>query len=65
VERSQIYTVPVSGGKAQQITHEDTGAFSPMWSSDGQHIIFYSDGRLSRIPAAGGAIEPEKVILVA
>jgi Tol biopolymer transport system component len=36
-----------------------------MWSSDGQHIIFNSDriglSRVWRIPAAGGAIEPETV----
>jgi Tol biopolymer transport system component len=36
-----------------------------MWSSDGQHIIFNSArsglNRVWRIPAAGGAIEPEMV----
>ncbi len=61
----EIYTVALSGGNPQQMTHEGTGVGSLMWSSDGRYIIFYpirsSLGRLWRIAAAGGAIEPETV----
>jgi Tol biopolymer transport system component/DNA-binding winged helix-turn-helix (wHTH) protein len=64
-EVPEIYTVALSGGNPRRITHEGTGASGPMWSSDGQHIIFNSGRsgltRVWRVSAAGGAIEPETV----
>jgi Tol biopolymer transport system component len=61
----EIYTVALSGGNLRQLTPEGTSPWDPMWSSDGQHIIFNSArsglSRVWRIPAAGGAIEPETV----
>jgi Tol biopolymer transport system component/serine/threonine protein kinase len=61
----EIYTIALSGGKLRQLTAEGTTIWDPMWSSDGQHIIFNSArsglSRVWRIPAAGGAIEPETV----
>jgi len=61
----EIYTVALSGGNLRQITPDGTSPWDPMWSSDGQHIIFNSArsglSRVWRIPAAGGAIEPETV----
>jgi Tol biopolymer transport system component len=65
VDVPEIYTVALSGGNAQQVTHEGTGAGAPMWSSDGRYIIFYSFrnglSRMWRTTAASGAIEPETV----
>jgi len=65
VDLAQIYILALSGGSPRQITHEAQGAWGPMWSSDGQHLIFYSGrsglSRLFHVPAAGGAIEPETV----
>jgi Tol biopolymer transport system component len=61
----EIYTVALSGGNPQQLTHDGRGGCPLMWSSDGQHIIFKSLqselSRVWRVPAAGGAIEPETV----
>ncbi len=67
VNRSEIYTVALSGGNLRQLTHEGSGVWNLMWSSDGQHIIFLFNsgraglGRVWRVPAAGGAIEPETI----
>lgn len=40
--RTQIYTMPASGGEAVQMTHLDAGARSPAWSPDGTHLAFIS-----------------------
>jgi Tol biopolymer transport system component len=40
---SQIWTVPVAGGSATQVTHEANGAFLASWGADG-NSIFYADG---------------------
>jgi Tol biopolymer transport system component/DNA-binding winged helix-turn-helix (wHTH) protein len=61
----ELYTVALSGGNPQQLTHDGPCIPPLMWSSDGQHIIFNSFrsglGRVWRVPAAGGAIELETV----
>jgi Tol biopolymer transport system component/DNA-binding winged helix-turn-helix (wHTH) protein len=66
VDVPEIYTVAISGGNVQQITHEGTGAVSPMWSSDGQYIVFSSvrsglRGIWRTAAAGGGVIERETV----
>ena len=38
-----LYTVPVSGGDAKQITFHKAHDFMPVWSSDSKHIAFASD----------------------
>ena len=62
---AKIYTVAISGGNPRQVTPEGWASWNPMWSSDGQHIIFDSPRagltRVWRVPAAGGATEPETV----
>lgn len=64
---SELYTVELSGGNLRQLTHEGSGVWNLMWSSDGQHIIFIFNsgraglGRVWRVPAAGGSIEPETI----
>lgn len=39
---SQVFVVPAAGGTAQQVTHEAGGAFTPVWSADGQSVIYES-----------------------
>jgi len=58
-----IYTVPLGGGEARRLTHENRNPWQLMWSADGRSIIFLSnqngiDG-LRRIPAQGGPIQLE------
>jgi hypothetical protein len=40
--RSEIFTVPATGGGAVQITSEVGGAFNPAWSADGSTIYYTS-----------------------
>ncbi|MGD2120430.1 MAG: tetratricopeptide repeat protein [Gemmatimonadota bacterium] len=57
-EKSAIYTVPASGGKAVQITRE--GGYYPRWSPDGARIYFREwNGETEKVttayvPATGG-----------
>jgi Tol biopolymer transport system component len=58
-----IYTVPLAGGEARRLTHENRNPWQLMWSADGRSIIFLSnqsgiDG-LRRIPAQGGPVQLE------
>jgi Tol biopolymer transport system component len=54
--RNAIYTVPLSGGKATQVTpNGDT--FQPQWSPDGKSIYFrFGQNDIAFVPAAGGPI---------
>ena len=56
--KGDIYTVPVSGGTARQLTTDPAYDTSPMWSPDGSTIAFESDRLGSTdlfvIPATGG-----------
>ncbi|MEA2538787.1 MAG: hypothetical protein QOH35_153 [Acidobacteriaceae bacterium] len=60
-----LLTLALSGGDPRQLTHEGTARWDPMWSSDGQRIIFDSTRsglfRVWQVPAAGGAVKPEIV----
>ena len=66
--RNAIYTVPLSGGKATQVTPDTWAAFLPQWSPDGERIYFrMGRGDIAFVPAGGGAInvisqEGDKVI---
>ncbi len=61
----ELYTVPIGGGEARQITQEGTAGFDLMWSSDGHRIVFHSSRsgllRVWQVDAAGGAVRPETV----
>ena len=54
--RNAIYAVPLSGGKATQVTpNGDT--FLPQWSPDGGRIYFrWGAGDIAFVPAAGGQV---------
>jgi Tol biopolymer transport system component len=41
--KGDIYTVPVNGGKAKQITMHVAHDYMPVWSPDGQNIAFAGD----------------------
>ena len=60
-----IYTVPLAGGELRRLTDEGKLVQGIMWTPDGQSIAFRSTrgGLLRgwRVPATGGAIEPETV----
>jgi Tol biopolymer transport system component/DNA-binding winged helix-turn-helix (wHTH) protein len=61
----ELFTLALSGGDPRQLTHQGTAGFNPMWSSDGQRILFDSTRsgllRVWQVPAAGGAVKPEMV----
>jgi Tol biopolymer transport system component len=55
---SQIYTMPVAGGDALELTTDAGGAFSPAWSADGSTIYYLSATglvHLRRVKSSGGS----------
>jgi Tol biopolymer transport system component len=60
-EASNIFTVPIDGGTATQITFMNSECYNPVWSPDGQRIAFvsYEGGRyqLWKVSRSGGAAE--------
>jgi Tol biopolymer transport system component/DNA-binding winged helix-turn-helix (wHTH) protein len=62
-DMSELYTVPLSGGPARQMTSDGNGIGWLMWSADGRRIIFNSNrngsSRVWQVPAGGGSIQPE------
>jgi Tol biopolymer transport system component/imidazolonepropionase-like amidohydrolase len=52
----RVWVRGVDGGEPVRLTdHGRTGATSPRWSPDGRAVLFAADGRLWRVPVAGGA----------
>lgn len=52
-----VYTVPVSGGKATQVSPLDGLASHPRWSPDGKRIFLrWNQGGLGSIPMDGGEV---------
>ncbi|NND72849.1 MAG: peptidase S9 [Rhodothermales bacterium] len=41
--RTNIFTVTVDGETVERVTDDALGAHSPIWSSDGSHIVFHSN----------------------
>jgi len=50
----ELFIRPLSGETATPIAGTD-GAESPFFSPDGQHLGFWSGGRLKRVPVSGGS----------
>lgn len=65
ISTAKIYTIALLGGNPRLVSPDGWAVLNPMWSSDGQHIIFNSErtgpNRVWRVPAIGGAGEPETV----
>jgi len=54
---STLETVPVSGDR--RALYATPGRITaPSWTSDGTAVLFHRDGRLERVPVAGGQPEP-------
>jgi Tol biopolymer transport system component len=60
-EVSNVFTVPIDGGAARQVTFMDSPCQSPVWSPDGLEIAFcsYEEGtyKLWKVSAVGGAAD--------
>jgi WD40 repeat protein len=54
VLESTLESVPVASGDRQVVYHTRGRIEAPNWSRDGNTLIFNRDGRLYRLPAAGG-----------
>ena len=59
--KGDIYTVPVAGGEARQLTVHEGHDYMPVWSPDGKTIAFagnrYGNFDVFIIPSAGGTAE--------
>ena len=64
-EVMDLYTVPLVGGTPSRLTYDNTGLYADMWTPDSRAIVFSStrNGMQAnwRIPAEGGAPQPETV----
>ncbi len=52
----RLYLRPLDSEKAAELENT-TGAEAPFWSPDGRFIAFFADGKLKKIPVAGGPPE--------
>jgi len=50
---SSIFLLQLSTGEAAELAGTQGGTF-PFWSPDGKYLGFFADGKLKKIPAAGG-----------
>jgi len=50
-DKGQVYRIALAGGEAQRLTDLPDGAFGPVWSHDGAHILF-SSLTVDKLPAA-------------
>jgi Tol biopolymer transport system component len=53
--RRRLWLRPLSANRADAIADTDN-ASDPFWSPDGDQIAFFADGKLKRVPAAGGSV---------
>lgn len=51
--QSSIFVLHLSSGEATQISGAQGGNF-PFWSPDSKYLGFFADGKLKKIPVAGG-----------
>jgi Tol biopolymer transport system component len=53
----RLWVRPLDSASARELSGTDGGTY-PFWSPDSQHIGFFADRKLKRIPAAGGISTP-------
>ena len=62
---TELDAVPLTGGPSRRLVSAGTYFWNPMWTPDGQYIVFYSNRgnivRAWRVSVAGGPVEPEMV----
>ncbi|MBL8227630.1 MAG: PD40 domain-containing protein [Bryobacterales bacterium] len=55
---NKVYVMDAAGGAPRRLTNGTTGEFQPVWSPDGQQIVYATwtnqGGHLYAVPAAGG-----------
>ncbi len=51
-----LFVRTLSSGIAQPLQGSE-GAAYPFWSADSRNIAFFADGKLKRVPAAGGVVQ--------
>ena len=56
-EHNALYSVPVTGGKAVQVTPDGMAMF-PRWTPDGGTVVFRGSAGLAAVPAGGGEVTP-------
>ncbi len=54
-EDKSLWVRPLSSEKAQKLDGTQ-GAMHPFWSPDGKNLGFFANGKLNKVPAAGGPI---------
>jgi Tol biopolymer transport system component len=54
--QSRLWIREFASGRATALAGTD-GAIFPFWSPDGSYIGFFADGKLKKIPAAGGPVQ--------
>ncbi len=54
---ANIYVMPREGGDARQVTNRPEPDRSPVWSPDGEWLVFDSNRFLWKVPSAGGEVE--------
>ena len=54
---STIYLLRLATGESTPLAGTQGAAF-PFWSPDGKYLGFFADGKLKKIPAAGGPAQP-------
>jgi Tol biopolymer transport system component len=52
-ERDTIWVRDLNNTTARKLVGTE-GVYEPFWSADGRYLGFFSDGKLKKIPAAGG-----------
>ena len=54
--KNMIYVQPIGGGQAKALAGTE-GATYPFWSPDNAFIGFFADGKVMKIPSAGGPVQ--------
>jgi len=54
--KSRLWMRPSNSLTAQELAGTENGAL-PFWSPDGQWVGFFADGKLKKVPAAGGSAQ--------